>query len=66
MPKHKNKKSKKNKYGDDIVAYYARQKMLETTFGASGFLSEVSSEEVHAIANQIFGSSYYVPYLDMV
>lgn len=49
------KKKKKKSYIPDIIAYYGMNQHNNTIF-------YVDSDDVHKIAQQIFGTSYYIDF----
>lgn len=53
----RNKKNRryKNSYVPDVISFYAKN---NKTFD----INEVSSEQVHTAAEQIFGTTYYIDF----
>jgi hypothetical protein len=60
--KNSKKKNKSHRYGNDIIAYYGK----EQNRNMYGFYyvpeDPVTQQEIHNIATEIFGKTFYIDY----
>lgn len=62
MRKNKKQRNNKHKYYPDVITYYANQKNQSYY---NSLLGVASTQDIHDIAIEVFGKTYYIPFEDI-